>query len=168
MQQDGLWSLPRSEQCSVNAQRRACLCVRPCTMAVLASAERTGGCLTHWATSGSGMLLFQGYSIEFTRGSRPDAQPFPVQAPSLLGMPYAAVHGPDNMVVGSTKRSGLMPAEAFADIKAHYQLEQMGAAAALAANTLQQDMAAVWAPLKEWHVAGVRQPISDSVSERVE
>ena len=74
--------------------------------------------------------------------------------PSLLGMPYAALHSDSSAVVGSTKRSHLTPAEALAELAPGGIAES--ADAMIAAGSLQTDMAETWEPLSGWMVTKVQ------------
>ena len=76
-------------------------------------------------------------------------------APSILGMPYLAVHGARHVAVGSTKQDGLLPAEALQAAQANSGAGVATSSGADAAEQLKTDMAAVWAPLQEWSVAKV-------------
>ena len=97
--------------------------------------------------------------------STPHAQHYPDAAPSILGMPYAAAHGADRLVIGSTKRSGLSAEAALACVVAG-ERDSAGTAAegcqtasreaAAAAEELQGGIAAVWEPAAGWQVNRVR------------
>lgn len=78
----------------------------------------------------------------------------PGSGASLLGMPYAAVHGPGSLVVGSNKRTGLTPSEALALAGRPVTLPE----ARGAESELVPAMSAVWTPLGKscWQLRQVR------------
>jgi hypothetical protein len=94
----------------------------------------------------------QGYSIEL-KSTAVDVD-YHADGPSLLGMPYAAVHSPGEMVVGSTKQTGLSAADALAALApAGIAADSSAVEAAL---QLQNDMATVWESVHHWDVLRVR------------
>ena len=79
---------------------------------------------------------------------------FPAGAPSLLGSPYIAAHGSSSAVVGATKRFGLTPAEAFAQLSRPVVHDVAEAEAA--ADALLPAASSLWPPISGWRVEAVR------------
>lgn len=103
------------------------------------SASCSGGAGSSRVASGSSGSSGQGY---------------PPGAPSLLGSPYIAAHGSVSLVVGATKRYGLTPGDAFAQLS-HPLVRDAGEAAEAAAALLPL-AAQLWPPLAGWQVEAVR------------
>ena len=88
----------------------------------------------------------QGFSIEAVAPATGSS--FPDTGPSLLGMPYLAVHSAGSAVAGSTKREGLTPADAVAELSRTPTLEETQQAV----QDVLCPVTDTWHPLEGWQV----------------
>ena len=105
--------------------------------------------------SGVKRQTVQGYTASLRVPDESAADPqvtYPAGAPSILGMPYAAVSGPKSAVVGSTKAAVAGGAAALA----HLSQTSDESAEAAAAEELKSKVEGVWEPFAAWSVGKVR------------